>query len=119
MGKRIAASLLILSLTLPSFGDEAPITLSVSPAHQFEPGTIVLRIIVPKHFQNAVLCFGYDSGSNLRRSCQTLEGQHSPRFFQQDYRNLFAGSYIASAQLYRVPNRLAGESLAPFTVLDR
>lgn len=111
----IAILLALLFHTLVT--SEEIVKLEVTPAHQFEPGTIRLKITVPTHKDNVYICFGYDSEVLSRRSCQQWIGVYAPRTLHIEYKALPAGQYSAFVQLYRAPNRLAGYDQAPFQVL--
>ena len=84
-------------------GSPSPLTLSISPAHQFAPGVVVFTIHVTPNVDNRILCMGYLSDrGNERISCQDLEGADNPTpTFLQRFPDLDTGTYQGFAQLFR------------------
>lgn len=117
VGRFTRGSLLVLCLLLAAAA-EPVITLTITPTQQFAPGTITLKMRVPRDHQNFQLCFGFESDYITRSSCMLWDGSNAPLVQWQEYRNLPAGQYEAFAQLWRVPNRLAGQAKAQFNVLE-
>lgn len=92
--------------------------LDVTPAHQFAPGTIQLKIRVEPNAENRVLCFGFDSGSNYgRTSCQDLEGDKAPTIHLIRYKDLPSGDYEAFAQLLD-NTKVIAQVIRTFTILS-
>jgi hypothetical protein len=78
-----------------------PVTLTVHPRVGMAPSTFRVTVIVPRHFDNRRICFGY-SGNEDRKSCLDLEGWTSRRTWTVYYDIRTAGEYVAEAILTRV-----------------
>ena len=110
----LAVSLILISTVTA----EEVITLTVNPTQQFAPGHVMLKVRVPRYFENVVLCFGFESENLARSSCIQWDGINAPLVMWQEYKSLPPGEYQAFAVLYRVPNRVAGQAKAQFRVVE-
>ena len=112
-------SLLLLILSLLSFSaaqeSENP-KLSAIPQFQQEPGIVELKGTIPRNYQNVWYCISYESETTSRSSCQQLNGQAGPYIVVHQYKNLPAGNYVATLEIYRAPQRLSGTVTATFIV---
>ena len=109
-------SLLLLQASSLSLA-EAPISLSVTPAHQFAPGIVTLKIRIPKNYLNAGVCFGFVGPLLERWSCQEINGQYHPTIMLQTYTGVPEGDYIGLARLHQTPSRVS-EARTSFIVLS-
>ena len=78
-----------------------PVTVSVYPSVSMSPATYRITVLVPRHFDNRRICFGY-SGNEGRTSCVDLEGWTSRRSWTVYYDIRTAGEYQAEAVLTRI-----------------
>lgn len=63
------------------------------------------------------MCWGYESQTDFRRSCEELEGIKAPKNYWFTYKNVPKGSYEAFVELFRAPKAaLAGSYTAKFRV---
>lgn len=124
--------LVLLALVLQAglTGPNPVVLLEVRPQFQFEDARqpVDYRIIITPHRDNFWTCWGWrleegegtdDYIKQYRSSCQQLNGIYAPRVFYFTYRNLSPGKYIAFAEVYRVPNRIAGTITIPFQIIPR
>lgn len=97
-----------------------PITMTAKPEQQYSPGKITLTIHLTPHRDNIQLCVGYrnlqDGGASM--SCKQATGEYTPITHTYIYKSLTPGEYEAFAEVYRVPQYLAGRIHVPFNVID-
>ena len=96
-----------------------PVSIQITPQIQQAPGKVQYKISIARHVDNLYMCWGFTApGARIefRGSCQQLNGIYSPSVFWFEYKDLSAGEYQAFAELYRVPQRLAGNATANFII---
>lgn len=78
-----------------------PVTISVYPQFAMTPATFRVTVLVPRHVENRLMCYSVD-GPELRRSCISLDGEHSQRVWTSYWELRTSGDYVANAELTRV-----------------
>lgn len=117
----LTVALLLLCLPAHIAGDEPVIALTVTPVFSYAPATVRYKITIQPHKDNFWYCFGYISDEATvgeRLSCQQLNGIYGAKVYWHEYKQLLKGEYTAFARVYRVPNRIAGESTQQFRVIE-
>ena len=117
---KLISALTVIILTAPVLQGEEIAKLEVTPVHQFAPGVVTYKLRIVAHKDNFAYCLGWvsdDSSTPLRRSCKEINGQHTPALILERFKDMPAGDYEGFAQIFRVPNRLAGEVIATFRVI--
>jgi len=94
--------------------------MTATPEQQWSPGKIHLKITLLPDRDNIQLCVGYRNldDASASTSCKQLTGQYTPKIHLYDYKNLTPGEYEAFAEVYRVPQYLAGRVHVNFNVID-
>lgn len=110
--------LLVFLLPLSNIRAEAPISLSVMPVFQYAPGTITLKIRIPKSNLNTGVCFGFVGLSLERWSCHEVNGQYHPTLTIQTYSGVPEGDYIALARLGQGTHQSFTSNESMFTILS-
>ena len=119
--KKLLLTLFLFSALLVSPSSEDVVSLKVTfDKSNTAPATPTFKIAISPHKDNIHYCWGFVSNDAVvmyRRSCQQLNGIYSPIVIWQEYKNLGSGTYKAFVEIYRVPNRKAGESTFNFRIL--
>lgn len=117
MMKILLAILVAGSMVVGSVNPD-PISMTAKPEQQYSPGKITLTIHLEPHRDNIQLCAGFRNlqGDGASMSCKLLTGQYTPITHIYIYNKLTPGEYEAFAEVYRVPQYLAGRVHVPFNV---
>lgn len=126
--KTILALLTFMLVLVSPTSTSSPIAISVDPVFQYAPGRVDAVAVIEPHRDNVAFCIGWESvpspdgqlspDRGSYRSCQLLNGIYSPTRHYFQWRNLDYGRYLAYAELYRVPARLAAHDTKTFQVLE-
>jgi hypothetical protein len=98
---RIIGAAVIVALLLPPLaaGENARLTLRVSPRVAHAPGRIVVRTTIERHAENRAIRVVAESIDYYRSSTLDLDGERAQRTTLMQFRGLPLGDYRVTATL--------------------
>jgi hypothetical protein len=97
---RLGCALLIAALAWPTrTAGLAALSARVSPAVALAPASVRIEVLIASHQDNRMLHIVMDSGTYLRSSSISLEGDRAARVHSVIYRGLPAGYYDVQIEL--------------------
>ena len=94
------AVLLAVLASSPGMTGRAAISARVSPAVALAPASVRIEVLIDSHQDNRLLRIVVDSGTYLRSSSISLDGDRAARVHSVIYRGLPAGYYDVQIELF-------------------
>ena len=94
---------LLLTLVSPAYPAVPPIKLDIYPRFQHGPGTIRVKVLIPRDVHNRVACISIEGDTGYSRSsCWEHVGEGARYETLIYYPDLPAGHYVAQATIVRL-----------------
>lgn len=99
----VAVYLVLLAVLIHAavVGAQTPISITTKDFISPEPATVRVTVRIERDVRNRSWCLVYDGGTKFRESCEELDGDRAPVFFQLRLNDLPAGDYVAVAAVCR------------------
>jgi len=112
-------SVAVLLTAFSAGADQEVVHIRIWPAFSFEPANALVHVSVERDPENRLLTVSGDSGEFFRRSDRPLDGESGPRTSVFYCRDLPAGDYEVTAQIFGRDGRERAVARRQLRILPR